>query len=259
MLDKLQIQKLLINGNEPFDADSYSVNDNLDAVLVYDNNVATSRVISYGSTTTLLTDEKKCDPFFKTFIEEFDDREYSDPRLFLIGRYQEYKYPFYNHMPTDIDNSIPNKVLMMDWCYNNLKEDEYIVLMLTSFNIWESEIKIIRTDVGVVVDYFDHTHDEPINTETYWFQDFEEDSSEKIYPVAVGLNAEIRPNISFPEMLEINNGMPFSLWYHTTFHKADDALDFLKEVLKDGVLWEDIGLDSKGGFWLSMDELSEVM
>lgn len=52
--------------------------------------------------------------------------------------------------------------------------------------------------------------------------------------------------------------MPFSLWYHTTFYKKDDALDFLKEVFKDGVSLEDVGIDSKFALWLRMDELREI-
>ena len=80
----------------------------------------------------------------------------------------------------------------------------------------------------------------------------------KIYPTACGLTADNRPNISFIPIPEFNNGMPFSLWYYTTFYKKDDALDFLKEVFKDGVSLEDVGIDSKFALWLRMDELREI-
>lgn len=82
--------------------------------------------------------------------------------------------------------------------------------------------------------------------------------TKKIFPLSCGVTADNRPNLSFESAPGISN-MPFSLWYHTTFHKKDDALDFLKSVFKDGVLIEDIGLDSKSGFWLRFDELREVV
>lgn len=81
------------------------------------------------------------------------------------------------------------------------------------------------------------------------------DNQEIIYPTACGVTADNRPNVCFPVISGFNNDMPFSLWYHTTFFKKEDALDFLKDVFKDGINMEDIGLDSKGGLWLWWDEL----
>ena len=58
-----------------------------------------------------------------------------------------------------------------------------------------------------------------------------QESLTKIYPTACGLTADNRPNISFIPIPEFNNGMPFSLWYHTTFYKKDDALDQIIQTI----------------------------
>jgi len=238
-----------------FEPLKYQNDDSLDALFIGDNtsDIASIRITSYNAVEiNLLSNPATTSQEFKNFISNFE--ESFDCRQYLLDTHFEYLYPFYY----DGDIEFPSELL--GWCRTNIKIDgEPIIILLNDYLEDGSFLSIKMNEEGVIVDHCTVGSDEPSQTDTFWFMDFEEEPLAKIYPTACGLNAEIRPNISFPEMPEINNGMPFSLWYHTTFHKADDALDFLKEVLKDGVLWEDIGLDSKGGFWLSMDELSEVM
>lgn len=71
----------------------------------------------------------------------------------------------------------------------------------------------------------------------------------KTYPVACGLTSNNRPYITF-HILDFNNAPTFTLWYHTTFYKKGDALDFLKGVFEQGVENDDIGL-----WWLKLSDL----
>jgi hypothetical protein len=77
----------------------------------------------------------------------------------------------------------------------------------------------------------------------------------RVFPTACGVTASNKPNIT---LVNHRNNMPYSLWYHTSFDTKDAALEFLKDLFKDGILDEDIGLDSDGALWLTMDELREV-
>ena len=64
-----------------------------------------------------------------------------------------------------------------------------------------------------------------------------------------GLTADYRPNV----VIEINDQNK-PLWYHTTFYKADAALEYLKDLYQDGIEESDIN----EGLWLSLQELQEA-
>jgi RecJ-like exonuclease len=67
---------------------------------------------------------------------------------------------------------------------------------------------------------------------------------------ACGVTADLRPNVV---VADFEQGLTYSLWYHTTFNKVDDALEHLKDLYRDGINPDDIGI-----FWLNFDELREV-
>lgn len=257
MKNKITIIGLKQNG-EIFNPTTFSVNDNLDAIFINNADVANTRVVAYGSDTVLQSNPKTTSVGFKQFIEEFDEGEYGCPRNFLISKHQEYLYPFY----LSEDNAIKNdgKFIdtnkLLDWCSNNMNEDDRVEILLTSFDLWLSKVVIAKSeDVGVIVDYYDEEHDEPVSSDTFFFEDYEQEPIENIYPTACGVNFENRPTLTFTNQ---KNNMPFTLWYHTTFLKIDDALEYIRDMFKNGILAEDIGIDSKGALWLSMDELNEV-
>ena len=64
-----------------------------------------------------------------------------------------------------------------------------------------------------------------------------------------GVTANYRPNV----VVEID-GKNKPLWYHTNFYKADAALEYLKDLYRDGIEYSDI----EEGLWLSLQELQEV-
>jgi len=67
--------------------------------------------------------------------------------------------------------------------------------------------------------------------------------------IACGLTADNRPNVILQDE-ELNKT---SYWYHLTFHRVDDALEFLKDLYCNGVSQNDI--DSC--LWLTLQELQE--
>jgi len=69
-------------------------------------------------------------------------------------------------------------------------------------------------------------------------------------PTACGLTADLRPNVIVANFEE---GMTSPLWYHTTFLSVNEALDFLKEVYKEGINEKDVG-----SLWLDFQQLREV-
>lgn len=258
MKNKITVIGLKQNG-EPFNPTTFSINDNLDAIFINSGDVANTRVVAYGSDTVLQSNIKTTSVGFKQFIEEFDEGEYGCPRNFLISKYQEYMYPFFLSEDT-ARNKNDGKFIdihkLLDWCSHNLNTDERVEILLTSFDLWLSKVIIAKSeDVGVIVDYYDEEHDEPVSSDTYFFEDYEQEPIEKIYPTACGVNFENRPTLTFTNS---KNNLPFTLWYHTTFLKIDASLEFIRELFKNGILVEDIGITSKGALWLSMDELSEV-
>ena len=64
---------------------------------------------------------------------------------------------------------------------------------------------------------------------------------------ACGVTTDLRPNVV---VADFEQGLTHSLWYHTTFIKVDDALEYLKELYRDGINPDDIGV-----FWLSLEKL----
>ena len=67
--------------------------------------------------------------------------------------------------------------------------------------------------------------------------------------IACGITADNRPNV----VLEDENTNNFSMWYHSTFYRVDDALDYLKELYRDGITQDDID----NGLWLTLQELQQ--
>jgi len=239
----------LLQDGENFNPLTYKKDDSLDALFVGENtnDIATVRITSCNAVEiNLCSNPATTSQEFKNFISNFEEDFYC--REYLVTTYFEYLYPFF------FDGEIEFPSSLLDWCATNMKtDDEPIIILLDDYLEDGSFLSIKKNEEGVIVDYCS-TDGEKVQTDSFWFMDYEEDPSLKVFPKSCGLSSELRPSISFEPMPEINKGMPFSLQYHTTFDKADDALDFLKDVLKDGVLWEDIGHE-RGGLWLSMDEL----
>ncbi|SMP86002.1 hypothetical protein SAMN06313486_10174 [Epsilonproteobacteria bacterium SCGC AD-308-P11] len=66
---------------------------------------------------------------------------------------------------------------------------------------------------------------------------------------ACGITADNRPNV----VIEDDEANKVSYWYHSTFYRVNDALDFLKDLYRDGISQDD--LDSS--LWLTLQELQE--
>ena len=180
MKNKIKIMNLLVNG-APFNPSTYNRADNLDALMINGDDVANVRITFYcGSETTLVSSKEQTSVGFKQFIDEFDEGDYGCQNSFLISKYQEYLYPFLlsSDKRKDSEQFIDVHKLL-DWCFRFLNEDDRVVILLTSFDLWKSKMIITKSeDVGVIVDYYDEVHDEPINSDTYFFADYEQELSE---------------------------------------------------------------------------------
>jgi len=66
--------------------------------------------------------------------------------------------------------------------------------------------------------------------------------------IACGITAENRPNVVLED--EESNR---TYWYHSTFYRVDGALDFLKDLYRNGISQEDID----DCLWLTLQELQE--
>lgn len=67
---------------------------------------------------------------------------------------------------------------------------------------------------------------------------------------ACGVTADLRPNVV---VADFEQGLTYSLWYHTSFNKVEEALEYLKDLYRDGIDPDDVS-----EFWLSFDELREA-
>lgn len=67
--------------------------------------------------------------------------------------------------------------------------------------------------------------------------------------ISCGVAGDNRPNV----VLEDVDGNKIPKWYHSTFYRVDDALDFLKDLYRDGISKNDID----DGLWLSIQQLQE--
>jgi len=76
-----------------------------------------------------------------------------------------------------------------------------------------------------------------------------------VFPIACGVTADNTPNVVI-ENPRTNQLM--SLWHYTSFYEKEAALEYLKDVFRDGIQEDDIGLESDNALWLTMDELKEV-
>lgn len=248
-MKKIKVINLQQNG-ESFRPLTCEGNQNLEALLVQDaNNVARVKVTALGEVSiNLLSLRAYADEEFLLELGSLEGGDY-DANKYLINGFQEYLYPFIKN-----DEVIQDKNILLDWVSNNLKEDEEVTIVTSSFNLVEEYIVIKKNDVGVSLDYYDCINCEPIKSETFWFEDFS-DTPIRVFPTSCGVTASNKPNITF---VNPRDNMPYSLWYYTSFNEKDAALEFLKDLFKDGILEDDIGLDSDGALWLTMDELREV-
>lgn len=67
--------------------------------------------------------------------------------------------------------------------------------------------------------------------------------------IACGISGKYRPNV----ILEDENGDKLTKWYHTTFYKVNDALEYLKDLYQEGISQNDIN----HGYWLTLKELQK--
>ena len=230
-MSNLKIMNLKINGMD-FDPIKYSQTDTLEATMVFNNdNIANIYITSYDEVViTMISDINQQSKEFKKFLDNFED-DYS-VKQYLVSKYQEYLYPFVYD-----DEIKDNKHILLNWCAANMKQDNELIIRVTSFALWEHNIVVKLNDIGVSVDYYDDIHKEPIKSYIYYFEDYEVDPTEKMYPTSCGVTSDNRPLLVF---INPHTKQEFTKWYHTTFIKKDDALDFLKDNLRDGVLTEDM-------------------
>lgn len=66
---------------------------------------------------------------------------------------------------------------------------------------------------------------------------------------ACGLTANNRISVT----LKNEYNVPYTLWHDTTFYKPEDALEYLKDLYRDGISQEDIN----DGIWLTLSQLQE--
>ncbi len=165
----LKIVSLLQNGAS-FDANTYTITDNLDAYIICKDSLVSIRVapVMCGMhnevSTNILSDKKQMDKEFLEFIENIE--EDFIVHSYLICRYQEYLYPFV------YDDVINDFTIMVRWVYKNLNVDKKINLVIFSFSFIVNKIVIYRNDISVTVDYYDNVHNEPYDTRTFYFDDY---------------------------------------------------------------------------------------
>jgi len=166
-MTNLKTVNLLQNG-EKFNPNTYSDIDNIDAYLVCENDLVNIRVSDCMNedevSINILSDKKQMNQDFLEFIENFEE-DY-DARKYVINSYQEYLYPFV------YDDEITDFNLMVKWVYENIDNEKSIHLCISSYSLTEKKIVINKNDMGVIVDYYDDIHDEPLNTKTFYFEDF---------------------------------------------------------------------------------------
>lgn len=72
-----------------------------------------------------------------------------------------------------------------------------------------------------------------------------------IYKVtACGLTKDNRPHV----VIEDEYREFLSRWYHSRFYRVDDALDYLKDLYREGISQNDL----KQGWWLTLQQLQEL-
>ncbi len=230
-MNNIKIMNLKVNGLD-FNPIEYSSTDSIDATMVFnDSNIIHVRVTSYDEVIiTNVSDLKQQSKEFKKFLVDFED-DYN-VRHYIVSKYQEYLYPFMYD-----DEIKDNKHILLDWCSTNMNQDKELNIRVTSFALWEHNIVVKLNDIGVSVDYYDDIHKEPTKSYIYYFEDYEVDPTEKMYPISCGVTRDNRPLLVF---MNPYTKQEFTKWYHTTFIKRDDALDFLKDNFRDGVLIEDM-------------------
>ena len=83
---------------------------------------------------------------------------------------------------------------------------------------------------------------------------YDEQKMEKkmLKPTACGVTADLRLNVV---VADFEQGTSYPLWYHTTFIRVDDALEYLKVLYREGIDPDDV---NEHKFWLSLDELREA-
>lgn len=167
--NEIKIIRLNSNGNL-FNSENYNKNDNLDAFLLYRDNLVNIRVVSILNglqddiSIDIMSDKNQLDGDFKKWLDNFEE-DY-DVRQYIVNGFQEYLYPFI------YDGEVNDFILMVRWVYKNMKEDEQLSLYIHSFSKIENRVIIKRNDIGVSVDYYDDIHDEPINTRQVYFNDY---------------------------------------------------------------------------------------
>ena len=167
--NEIKIIRLNSNGNL-FNSENYNKNDNLDAFLLYRDNLVNIRVVSILNglqddiSIDIMSDKNQLDGDFKKWLDNFEE-DY-DVRQYIVNGFQEYLYPFI------YDGEVNDFILMVRWVYKNMKEDEQLSLYIHSFSRVENRVIIKRNDIGVSVDYYDDIHDEPINARQFYFNDY---------------------------------------------------------------------------------------
>jgi hypothetical protein len=73
---------------------------------------------------------------------------------------------------------------------------------------------------------------------------------ENIKVIACGVTADYRISVT----LKDDQDIPYTLWYHTTFYKVEDALEYLKVLYKEGISQKYI----EDGLWLTLQELRSI-
>ncbi len=74
---------------------------------------------------------------------------------------------------------------------------------------------------------------------------------ENLKIVSSGLTKSLRPNII---VSDLEKGIEYHLWYHSTFFRVNDALEYLKDIYKEGIEFKDIGV-----FWLRLEDIEDEL
>lgn len=127
---------------------------------------------------------------------------------------------------------------------------------ITEGYTWEDEASFVCDDSCLKATGLTETE---INADinagvVYWASCSKKQNNEKkmLRLTACGLTADLRPNVV---VADFEQGTSYPLWHYTTFIRVEDALEYLKDLYRDGIDPDDV---NKHKFWLSLDELREA-
>jgi hypothetical protein len=167
--NELEVVSITLNG-EKFNAETYSSNDNMDAVVIYKGkylvNLRISKINGFADSFyyNIISDERQFSDSFRKWLDTLDD-DYS-PREYVIAKYQEYLYPLFVK-----DNEIVDFTCMTYWVHNILAEDEQVTIIEPCDEL-RQYIIVKRNDIGVSVDYYSDLNSSPSNTRQFYFDDY---------------------------------------------------------------------------------------